>query len=882
MALSGNFHHYVSGEFGLYCEWTGSQSASGNYTDVTLNVYLRHYNLDVGARTDNTVTINGTSQTFASERVYRMGASSYTNKLLTTQTVRVTHNANGTKTGVALSARYHFNGTYAGQSVTWIEASTTVDLNPITVYSLSKSSGTGSSITVNRTSSGYGATGNLAHGATLYSGDKLTISFSNSSGYVLTTHTVNGSTFTSGGSHTVSGNVSVVSNALAKYTLTISAGSGSSITVNRTSSGYGATGNLSNNAAIYAGDKLKITFTPNSGYAISTHTVNGSAFTSGNTHTVAGNVAVAATAYALSSTVGATDANIGSTSTITVTKGNSSYYHSLQYSFGASSPVTGYITSSGGTSSSEQKFTATSVAFTVPTSFYAKIPSAKSGTCTITCRTYSSASGSLVGSAQTCTFTATASSSTCTPTVNGTVVDTNTKTTALTGSNAKLVRYKSTAKCTITAVAKHSASISTKTVNGQTLTSTYSFENVDVSTFTFSTTDSRGYSASKTVSPTIVPYVQLTSNPQIKRTTPTGTEIQLNASGAMYVGSFGSQSNSVVIRYRYKKTSASSYGNWVLLPANAVTYGANSYSTGWVVLSGSFDYQYAYDFQVEVYDGSTDRTTNANALSDVVVHLVVKQGLPVFDWGEHDFNINGTLQAASYKGPVNIAGDLYASGSVTGQVVGLGGVISTIPSTGDLNDYVSPGVYAVSGNSTAQALVQSGHCPSSFAGRLTVISAVGSSATATSNYVYLRQTYETYRGNVYQRWGDSSTGIANLAWHEWVLIIAQQAYETGTISYSTTYASGHDLTVRKYLMLGMCYVEGTFTVDKAVSAGTAVTIATLPTGYRPTRTVPLAVSMGSGVGAVHLTSGGAVRFLRTTAVSSGDSISVRVAGWFML
>lgn len=151
-----------------------------------------------------------------------------------------------------------------------------------------------------------------------------------------------------------------------KFTLSVSAGTGSTITVNRTTSALGtslaATGKLSNGASIYKGDKLQISFSPSTNYGIDTHTVNGSTFTSGNTHTVSGNVSVVVTAYLLASDVGASDANIGSNSTITVTKYNSNYYHSLQYSFGS---LSGYITSSGGVQSSEAKFSNASVSFTV-------------------------------------------------------------------------------------------------------------------------------------------------------------------------------------------------------------------------------------------------------------------------------------------------------------------------------------------------------------------------------------------------------------------------------------------------------------------------------------------------------------------------------------
>lgn len=82
----------------------------------------------------------------------------------------------------------------------------------------------------------------------------------------------------------------------AARTLSISAVTGASVTVSRQSSPWAATGNLSNGAAVYDGDVLKISFAANTGYELTAHTVNGSAFASGNTITVSANVTVTATA----------------------------------------------------------------------------------------------------------------------------------------------------------------------------------------------------------------------------------------------------------------------------------------------------------------------------------------------------------------------------------------------------------------------------------------------------------------------------------------------------------------------------------------------------------------------------------------------------------
>ena len=130
MALSGTFQSYPVSSFGLYCEWSGTQSITGNYTDVTLKVYLSYYTLDVGARSDSTISINGVSETYTVPAIEDY-SSGWKKKLLKTKTVRVNHNANGTKSGVALSASWRFSGTYSGVSIGTITASTTVTLNSI-------------------------------------------------------------------------------------------------------------------------------------------------------------------------------------------------------------------------------------------------------------------------------------------------------------------------------------------------------------------------------------------------------------------------------------------------------------------------------------------------------------------------------------------------------------------------------------------------------------------------------------------------------------------------------------------------------------------------------------------------------------------------------
>lgn len=108
-----------------------------------------------------------------------------------------------------------------------------------------------------------------------------------------------------------------VANATAR-SLSVSAGTGSNVTVIRQYSPWVATGSISNGATVYDGDVLKIDFSVSTGYNLSVRTVNGSTFTSGGTHTVSGNVTVVSRATVKSYTLTVT---ADSHALVTVTRG---------------------------------------------------------------------------------------------------------------------------------------------------------------------------------------------------------------------------------------------------------------------------------------------------------------------------------------------------------------------------------------------------------------------------------------------------------------------------------------------------------------------------------------------------------------------------------
>lgn len=196
------------------------------------------------------------------------------------------------------------------------------------------------------------------------------------------------------------------------------------------------------------------------------------------------------------SSVKASNVNMGSAATITLSRASSSFTHTLTYKFGNASGTIASKTSS------------TSVSWTPPVSLASQIPSAVSGTCTITCDTYS---GSTKVGSKTCTHTLTVPSSV-KPTIG------NLSVTRINGdvpsSWGIYVQTKSKATIQITGAAGSygssvkSYSISGGGYSGTADTLTTGFLNTSGTiTFTATVTDSRGrVSDAKTTSISVVAY----------------------------------------------------------------------------------------------------------------------------------------------------------------------------------------------------------------------------------------------------------------------------------------------------------------------------------------------------------------------------------------
>ena len=317
--------------------------------------------------------------------------------------------------------------------------------------------------------------------------------------------------------------------------------------------------------------------------------------------------------YAPASSVTCSTADIGSAPTIQISRNSTSFTHTLTYEFGS---LSGTIAT---------KTTDTTItSWTFPTSFYAEIPNARSGTGIITCETYS---GDTLLGTKTCSFTATTNESLCKPTLSPTVEDSNSIAIGVTGNKNTLIIYFSDAAITTGAAARNSATLVSQKVtcgSKSITTSSGTIEDVESGTFTFTATDSRGYSTTQTVTKDIINYINPTCNLNISNPTTDGN-LSFTITGNYYNGSFGAVNNTLSVSYKYKAGSGNYSDN---IEVTNITLNNNTYTAN-ISLTG-LDYKETYTFQAF----TIDKIKSANSAERVI------KTTPVFSWSNDDFEFN--------------------------------------------------------------------------------------------------------------------------------------------------------------------------------------------------------------------------------------------------
>lgn len=369
--------------------------------------------------------------------------------------------------------------------------------------------------------------------------------------------------------------------------------------------------------------------------------------------------------------VGASSIDMGQSITVNMPRAAASFTHTLTYAFGDTS---GTIGSGLGTSK----------AWTVPLSLASQIPSGTSGTCTITCKTYSG--NTLVGT-KAVSFTAKVPA-TVKPTI-GSVAVADTMT-AIYNKFGNMVQGKSKPKLTITAGGSYGSTIKTyktvfegKNYSGATPTTAVISGSGTVSA-SITVTDSRGRTATTNKTWTVAAYkAPAISILTAARCNSDGTEnyegLNAKISAAFSIASVNSKNtNSYKLEYKIKAGTA-----WETLKAgNSYTYSDTS------VTGAIFGSDSAFDLRLSITDyfGTVSRTIEIPTAFTLI-----------------DYNANGRAVAfgkvSSIGYGVEFGMPAYFTNAETPSSV------KYLETGQDFNSILEPGFYSVPSTSVSGSLL---------------------------------------------------------------------------------------------------------------------------------------------------------------------------------
>lgn len=347
---------------------------------------------------------------------------------------------------------------------------------------------------------------------------------------------------------------------------------------------------------------------------------------------------------------------------ITINRDNNNYTHTLTYTFGS---LKGTIIT---------KTDKTYCSWSIPSSFYAQIPNSNSTTMgTVTCQTYNG--NSLIGSVTT-NVTIKTIKEKCQPTLDPMIQDIKGGSTALTGNNLTMIKGYNTLICNAYAQAKNSATIKEiKITCGNTtiIGDDVMFEdNVTSNKFTFTATDSRGYSSSVVYTMPMVEYIPISAAVKSIKLAADGT-LTFTLSGTCYSGSFGAVDNDVSIQYRLTGRGTEPQP-WVEVADKITAVGS---FTKEFEITG-LDYTKTYSINLKWSDSLTETFWEGGATVSCI---------PTFDWGENDFRVNKTLTIPTNLTINGVTADgnsihaLQACNNNNNLVLGYGGYINKIGAT---------------------------------------------------------------------------------------------------------------------------------------------------------------------------------------------------------
>lgn len=407
-------------------------------------------------------------------------------------------------------------------------------------------------------------------------------------------------------------------------------------------------------------------------------------------------------------TLSVSSVDMGGSVTINTPRASSSFTHDLAYSFAGS----GWVSIATGVG--------TSRAWTVP-DLASRIPNATSGTMTIRCITKN---GSTSIGTKTVLLTVKVPTSVV-PSISA--VTLAEATAGLAAQFGAFIQGKSKVKATITAAGAKGSTIKSysttflgKTYTGASWTSGEVGSSGSLSMVT-KVTDSRGRTASKTTTLTVLAYKKPQVTEFVARRVnqegqPDNDGTRASFSYAYSVASLGNK-NTAAMTITYKKSTETTWSASIL-------NGSSLEGSGLVLSSLEFPTDYQYDLRIQVTDwfGATSTYT-----------AVLPSGAVIFD-------IRADGRGIAFGKTSELEGVEFGW-SAKGTVFGLGEAMEVIPSGANLNDYFQPGVYACRTNAIAETLYNR---PTDMGFTMRVFSGVGNKYTE-SGYWYAIQEVQPYQ-----------------------------------------------------------------------------------------------------------------------------------------
>lgn len=436
---------------------------------------------------------------------------------------------------------------------------------------------------------------------------------------------------------------------------------------------------------------------------------------------------------------------LGSPVKMVISAASSGFKHLVNYNWGGE---TGFAVWDG---------SAGTYTWTPPLSFASKIPNGTSGLCTLTLETYSGQS--MIGSKQ-YQLTLYVPSSV-TPSVSA--INVSEAVSGLAEQFGAYVQRKSRLRIQTDASGAYGSTISSCSVkvdggtySGTDVTSN-SINSSGTVSITATVTDSRGRSASKTVSVSVEAY-----------TAPAITALSAHRCNAD--GSYNTNGDYVYIDYAYhiaavgnKNTHSaplsikrSTGSDWTQVASNSA-YSANTH----VVPSQQFlsDYQFDVRLVVADYFDSTPMTVRLPSAETILDIRADGKGIAAGKTAEEQDAFDSAWKIIGRAGA-----DIYGK-TVFEQMP----VITAGTLTGDFNNYTTRGRYVQIGNDNMTSIANK---PTTYAGVLYCVFPAEEDTVTNMNGVWrgLLQIYVTYTGNIYLRYATTDVN-KEIHWRRWYEIL---------------------------------------------------------------------------------------------------------------